>query len=451
MSLQVILAVRAQISVVLNLFKSISMLESIALSIFAWFNIKGQADLQLQPLKSFPWHNSAVFKLPTIEKDVATEDTVRAYLQNLNLKEINSDRQGIWIQSGWNNIANDRGKQPLPAASLTKIATTLVALHKWGTKHQFATKIYITGEIENGIVTGDLIIEGSGDPLFVWEEAIALGNSLNRLGIKSVRGDLLVTDKFYMNYQEDSYKAGELLKQGLDRTLWQQEATKQYLQMPVGTLQPEIAIAGQVESTKNIPTDAKLLVTHQSLPLAEILRQMNIYSNNKMAQMLTDLLGGAAEIAKSSADIANFPPDEIELINGSGLGEENRISPRAVCQMSFAIDRLLKNDSLVTADLFPTAGKDLVGTVQNRGLPIGTTVKTGTLDNVSALAGVIPTKDRGNVYFSIINYGRQYQYFRQQQDWLLNELVREWELIPNDFSLSDRNWFLGDPKRNKHL
>ena len=427
------------------------MLKSIALNLFAWLSIGGQPDIQLQPLKLISWHDSAAFDLPAIEEDVATANTVNAYLQDLKLKKIQSDRQGIWIQSGWNSVANSKGKQPLPAASLTKIATTLAALNKWGTKHQFTTNIYITGEIENGLVTGDLIVEGNGDPLFVWEEAIALGNSLNQLGIKSVIGNLLVTDKFYMNYQDNSQKAGELFQQGLDRTLWQSEITKQYLQMPVGTLQPEIAIAGQVKPIKNIPKDAKLLVTHQSLPLAEILRQMNIYSNNKMAQMLTNLLGGATKIAKSSADIANFSPKEIKLINGSGLGEENRISPRAVCQMLMAIDRLLKKDFLTATDLFPTAGKDLVGTTQSRGLPIGTTVKTGTLDYVSALAGVIPTKDKGNVYFSIINYGRQYQYFRQQQDWLLNELVRDWEVAPNNFDLPNNNWFLGDPNRNKHL
>ena len=431
--------------------KGIFMLESIALSIFTWLSIWRQPDIKLQPMESFPWYDSAIFKLPKIEKDIASENIISTYLQNFEREKFESDRQGIWIQSGWNNIANNRGKEPLPAASLTKIATTLAALNKWGTKHQFVTNIYTSGKIENGIVTGDLIVEGSGDPLFVWEEAIALGNSLARLGIKSVRGNLLVTDKFYMNYQEDSQKAGKLLKQGLNLNLWQSEATTQYLQMPTGTLQPEIAIAGQVEFTRNIPADAKLLVTHQSLPLAQILRQMNIYSNNKMAQMLADLLGGATEIAKSSANIAGFPLKEIELINGSGLGEENRISPRAVCQMLIAIERLLENDSLTAADLFPTAGKDLVGTARDRRLPIGTTIKTGTLDNVSALAGVIPTRDRGNVYFSIINYGRQYQYFRRQQDWLLNELVREWELAPHDFGLSDRDWFLGNPKRNQHL
>lgn len=119
--------------------------------------------------------------------------------------------------------------------------------------------------------------------------------------------------------------------------------------------------------------------------------------------------------------------------------------------MLMAIDRLLQqhdSDLANIAELFPTAGKDLVGTVKDRGLPKGTTMKTGTLDNVSAIAGVIPTSDR--LYFSIINYGRPVNYLRQQQDNLLNELVQPWQLIPNNFNLAqENNWYLGNPQRNK--
>ena len=426
------------------------MFNLLAASMFAWFNLLPQPKPNLKPLEFLPWHDTAIFDLPDPKQDLVTEKIVRAYLKDLSTRGINSDRlqlQGIWIQSGWDILASNQGKTPLPAASLTKIATTLAAIATWGTQHQFATNIYITGEIVNGTVTGDLIVEGNGDPLFVWEEAIALGNAINQLGIKSVRGNLLVTDRFYMNFQSQSVSAAELLKQGLDRKLWRSPITRQYLQMPVGTPQPKVAIAKQVRSILEVPPTAKLLIIHQSLPLAEILRQMNIYSNNKMAQMLTDLMGGATEVARVSADIAGFPKDEISLINGSGLGEENRISPRAVCQMLIAIDRLLKDNSIEAGDLFPTAGRDLVGTIKDRGLPPGTAVKTGTLDNVSALAGVIPT-EVGNVYFSIINYGHQYRYFRQQQDWLLNELVQRWQLVRDDLNLCDRNYFLGDPKRN---
>lgn len=425
------------------------MLDFIAVSAISWLNALRKVDHNLPPLELFPWEQSAIFNLPPHPQDLVGEQIVTAYLQNLANQKFDAKRQGIWVQSGWVTPISNQGKIPLPAASLTKIATTLAALSTWGAKHQFPTDIYHTGEIVDGIVTGDLIIRGSGDPFFVWEEAIALGNALNQLGIKEIQGNLLVTDKFYMNYQEQSIKAGALLKQGLDRKRWSGEINTQYLQMPPGTKQPEIAIAKEVKLMNQVPAQAKLLIRHRSLPLSEILRQMNIYSNNKMAQILADLAGGANRVAETSAKIAGFPLTEIELVNGSGLGEENRISPRAVCQMMIAIDRLLKSDFLSSADLFPTAGKDIVGTVQNRGLPRGTTIKTGTLDNVSALAGVIPSQ-HSKVYFSIINYGRPVSYFRQQQDILLNELAQRWQLTPNNLDLAqENNWYLGDPRRNQ--
>ena len=423
------------------------MLDSIASSLITWFN-SFQNHPDLKPLESLRWENSAIFQLPSPDSDRLSETIVEAYLQNLKRQGIDPERQGIWVQSDWVTPIGNRGKTPLPAASLTKIATTLASLSKWGAKHQFITNIHVTGEINAGIVMGDLIVEGSGDPFFVWEEAIAIANALNQLGISEVRGNLLVTDKFYMNYQDRALKAGELFKQGLNRQLWQPEVRQQYLQMPTGTLQPEVAIAGEVKAIALVPSNARLLISHQSLPLAEILRQMNIYSNNKMAQILADLLGGAAVVSQTSAEIANFDPREIELVNGSGLSIENRISPHAVCQMLMAIDRLLQKDSFNAADLFPTAGRDVVGTVQGRSLPTGTTIKTGTLNNVSALAGVIPTSDRGNVYFSIINYGSRIEYFRQQQDILLNQLTQPWQLVPNNFNLASENWYLGDPQRN---
>ncbi len=417
--------------------------------IAAWLNIFVPPKQNLQPLREFPWQNSVIFNLPIITQDPLTQSIVKTYLQNLTTQGIKPEQQGVWVQSSWTTLASNQGKTLLPAASLSKIATTLTALHKWGAKHQFVTNIYGRGGVENGILTGDLIVEGSGDPLFVWEEAIALGNTLNQLGIRQVQGDILVTDKFYMNFKNKP-EAGELLKQGLNQKLWQGEVTQQYLQMSPGTKQPEVAIAGQVKAIKKVPSDARLLITHQSLPLAEILRQMNIYSNNQMAQILADLAGGANKVAQAAADIAGFPSTEIHLVNGSGLGEENRISPRAICQMLMTTDRLLEEYSFSATDLFPTAGKDTVGTVKNRGLPPGTTIKTGTLDNVSALAGVMPTGDRGKVYFTIINYGRQVEYFRQQQDKLLNQLVQIWELTPNSFSLAQqKNWYLGDPQRNQ--
>ena len=418
-------------------------------SIAGWFNSFAEPQPKLQPLEVLPWEQSVLFELPEFNRDRTSQIIIDNYLQNLTEKGFDRNRQGIWVQSGWDVSASNLGRIPLPAASLTKIATTLAALDKWGAKHQFVTDIYFTGEIDRGIVTGDLIIKGTGDPLFVWEEAIALGNTLNQLEIIQIQGNILVTDKFYMNFEDQSLLAGESLKKALNQDLWNLPITQQYLQMPVGTKQPNVIITGEVKAIKQVPSNAKQLIRHRSLPLAEVLRQMNIYSNNKMAQMLADLVGGVNLVAQTSAQIAGFPTAEIELINGSGLGEENRISPYAACQMLMAIDRLLEPYSYSVADLFPTAGRDLVGTVQDRGLPKGTIIKTGTLDNVTALAGAIPIKDKPNVYFSIINYGRPVNYFRQQQDNLLNQLVQPWNLDPNNFNLAqESNWYLGNPQRN---
>lgn len=419
--------------------------------IAALFSIFKQPNQNLQPLEVFPWEDTKVFDLPTIQNDSTTQKAIERYLLDLTNAGLDSKKQGVWIQSDWSTPVSNQGKIPLPAASLTKIATTLAALNKWGAKHQFKTNIYYSGELSNGIISGDLIISGSGDPLFVWEEAISLGNTLTELGITEIQGDILVTDQFYMNFRDQPRTAGKLFKQALDHKQWQPEVTKQYLQMPLETKQPAIEVTGEVEIIPQVPASATLLLRHKSLPLAEILRQMNIYSNNKMAQILADLIGSPRQIAKSSAGIANFPEAEIQLINGSGLGEENRISARAACQMLIAINRLLEKEELNIADLFPTSGRDIVGTVQDRGFPLNTTVKTGTLNTVSALGGVIPTENRGNVYFTIINYGSRIKYFRQQQDQILNELVQTWQISPDKtISVQANNWRLGDPQRNEY-
>ena len=417
----------------------------------ALFSIFKQPNQNLQPLEVFPWENTKIFDLPTIQNNLITQTAIERYLVDLTNAGLDPEKQGIWVQSDWSTPVSNQGKTPLPAASLTKIATTLAALNKWGAKHQFTTNIYHSGEVSNGVIFGDLIIAGSGDPLFVWEEAIALGNALAELGITKIQGNILVTDQFYMNFRDQSAMAGKLFKQSLDHKQWQPEITQHYLKMPLETKQPAIEVIGKVETVRQVPASNTLLLRHRSLPLAEILRQMNIYSNNKMAQILADLVGSPRQIAESSARIANFPEAEIQLINGSGLGEENRISPRAVCQMLIVIDRLLKEDNQNISDLFPTSGRDTVGTVQDRGLPLNTSVKTGTLNSVSALGGIIPTEDKGNVYFTIINYGARIKYFRQQQDQILNELVQTWQVSPTKTtSVQASHWRLGDPNRNEY-
>lgn len=419
------------------------------LDLISWLSIVARVFDRSTPSEPIPliaWEQAAIFNLPSTTSNVAIDRTVKAYLQNLAERGIELQQQGIWIQSDWEVLAERNGTIPVAAASLTKIATTLASLDRWGASHRFETRIYATGAIEQGILAGDLIIEGSGDPFFVWEEAIAIGNALNRLGIRKVAGDLIIADKFYMNYRSEPQTAGTLLKQALNERLWSAEVSQQYYTMPANTPRPQLAIAGRVK-TQPIPAFARLLLRHQSLPLKEILRQMNVYSNNQMAEILADLAGGAIEVAHLAARLANVSQTEIQLVNGSGLGEANRISPRAVCQMLATVDRLLKPYNLSVSELFPVAGRDSLGTVANRNLPQGTSLKTGTLARVSALAGVIDTKDGGQIQFAIINRGDRIEEFRDSQDRLLQNLAQYWQLegLPQ---VTYTDWYLGDPRRN---
>lgn len=427
------------------------MLEVIGFSLLSWlWEISGNTPKQQMQLESIAWQNAAIFELPAEESASVVQDIVDDYLENLSQQGIKRDRQGIWLQSDWLELTESNGEIPVAAASLTKIATTLATIGKLGVDRLFITQIYHTGTIEDGILKGDLIVEGASDPFFVWEEAIALSNTLNQLGIRAITGNLLVTEEFYMNYTSDPTEAGKLLKQGLDSSLWSSEVKQQFRTLPLTTPRPQLNIQGEVKVIENIPTTARLLVLHQSLPLVDILRQMNIYSNNKMAQMLADIVGGASAVADYSREITGVSASEIQLINGSGLGEANRISPRAATKMLIAIEGLLQPSGLEVTDIFPVADRDRVGTMENRNLPQGVAIKTGTLDRVSALAGVIPVGEDRRVWFAVINSGWQIKQFRQQQDELLQELANYWHLRRSqERSRTPSQTYLGNPKRNQ--
>jgi len=406
---------------------------------------------QSQPIANIPlisWQNQPIFHLPTAP-DPRVAAIVADYLQDLTKKGLNSSQQRVLIETEWADLADHQGNLPASGASLTKIATTLAAVETWPLDHRFATRFYSTGEVKNGVLEGDLIIEGEGDPLFVWEEAIAVGNGLHQLGIRQVKGDLIVTGKFAMNFQTDPLKAGELLKIGLDQSKWSKETQKAFQSLPSGTQAPQVKILGMVRASQIRPENARLLLRHQSLTLTELLRQMNIYSNNVMSEMLAELLGGPAAVDAINTKITGVGAEEIQLINGSGLGVENRLSPRAVIEILKALDRKLANQPIKVADLFPVGGRDTKGTMQWRAIPKGVMIKTGTLAQVSALAGEIPTQERGKVWFVIMNAGSgNIEGFRNQQDRVLQALDQHWQILPEATKGSiPARAFLGDPSR----
>ncbi|HEY9647707.1 MAG TPA: D-alanyl-D-alanine carboxypeptidase [Chroococcidiopsis sp.] len=394
---------------------------------------------------------------PERAPDPLAESSVAEHVAAVGAAGMDASVQGVWLQAGNQIVAEHQGTVPLSAASLTKIPTTLAALATWPADHRFETGLSMTGTIANGVLQGDLVVQAGGDPFFVWEEAIALANTLANLGITRVAGNLVVSDRFAMNFQTDPAIAGALLKQGMNADLWNSEAATQYQTLPAGTPRPQLVIDGsvQVQSDAAISAlGAKPILRHQSLALVDVLHAMNTYSNNVMADMMADNVGGAQVVAQKAAALANVPSDEIQLINGSGLGNANKISPRAVVAMLRAIQGRVNASGLNVADVFPVIGRDR-GTLGGRSLPPGAAVKTGTLNDVSSLAGVFPTRDRGLVWFAVINVGTaDLKLLHRQQDLLIDRLTEQWgdtplpELAPGDRTDSRR---LGEPRRNQPI
>jgi D-alanyl-D-alanine carboxypeptidase/D-alanyl-D-alanine-endopeptidase (penicillin-binding protein 4) len=91
---------------------------------------------------------------------------------------------------------NEQGMIP---ASLQKLYTGIGALETLGPQYQFTTKIGSRGEIVDGVLKGDLIVVGGGDPS--WMEDFypkgphqvfeAWADSLRALGIRKIEGNLI--------------------------------------------------------------------------------------------------------------------------------------------------------------------------------------------------------------------------------------------------------------------
>jgi serine-type D-Ala-D-Ala carboxypeptidase/endopeptidase (penicillin-binding protein 4) len=381
--------------------------------------------------------------------------SIEQYLQNIKIMGLDPQKQGIWLQTDSVGLVNYQAQMALPAASLTKSATTLAALKTWGVNKRFDTHIGITGQVQQGILAGDLVIQGAGDPLFVSADARSLATTLHQMGIQQVTGNLVIVGNFAINYQKDPQKAGELLKQLLSGSAPQPSAKKQLAKTAAVPQQFPVKITGQVLATHQLPPQAGAIIRHQSLPLLDILREMNIYSNNDIAQMLADSVGGHEAVIQIATTTAGIAPGEIQLINGSGLGMENQIAPYAVSQIFRTIHGLVQPQGFTVADLFPVAGLDAKGSMIDRQLPLGTTIKTGTLNEVSALTGAMPTRDRGLVWFTIINRGAKIAELRQQQDKLLQTLLSYWgkpATVPGGIRRQNNTpVYLGDPQRNEIL
>ncbi|HVL75647.1 MAG TPA: D-alanyl-D-alanine carboxypeptidase/D-alanyl-D-alanine-endopeptidase [Noviherbaspirillum sp.] len=94
-------------------------------------------------------------------------------------------------------------KTPYNPASVMKLLTTNAALETLGPAFRWTTTAYATGGLADGVLHGDLIIQGSGDPKLVLENFWLFLRRIRAAGVREIRGDLILERGVFAAYPHD--------------------------------------------------------------------------------------------------------------------------------------------------------------------------------------------------------------------------------------------------------
>lgn len=153
----------------------------------------------------------------------------------------------------------------------------------------------------------------------------------------------------------------------------------------------------------------------ESPPLAVWVRTTNKISSNLFAELLLRHLGKARGPADKDADaagcevVADFmnrigaPAAELKIRDGSGLSRLDNVTPTALTTLLRYMRKHPTWD--IFYDSLPIAGKDgtLRGRMKGTRAADNLRAKTGTLDDVSALAGYVAAADGRLLVFSFVS------------------------------------------------
>ncbi len=162
-----------------------------------------------------------------------------------------------------------------------------------------------------------------------------------------------------------------------------------------------------------VPKNATLLVRAYSPDLVEIIRDINKYSNNTMAQQLFLSIGAQARIASDKDDAQaaqraikqlmkrkGINPDQLVMENGSGLSRNERVSAQELSQV--LQDAWNGPYAAEFTSALPLVGMD--GTMRKRlrntAMRGQAHIKTGTLNTVRAIAGF--SRDRNGQTWAVV-------------------------------------------------
>ncbi|MGI8547245.1 MAG: D-alanyl-D-alanine carboxypeptidase/D-alanyl-D-alanine endopeptidase [Gemmatimonadaceae bacterium] len=342
--------------------------------------------------------------------------------------------------------AHNAARLMVPASNM-KIVTSAVALTQLGADYRFRTTFAARGPVQNGILAGDLVVTGRGDPTLsdrVRGDARAamgqLADSLVAHGIHSVTGYIYsgadnfpgaaVGEGWSWNDLAYDYGAGvdELLfNEGMERALVHTAAgdsvksrpaarpTHDYLAVLDSALRTRGVNVQRGVSDSVAPQDAVKLDTLfviNSIPLREILPYFLKPSQNQIGEVLLRTVGlertgvGTADsgIAVASRQLASWgiPRDSYVLHDGSGLSRADLVSPETLVRV---LDHMQSSpDFSIYYYALPIAGVDGTIAQRMRGTLAANNVhaKTGSIQWVRSLSGYVTDASGRRLIFSAL-------------------------------------------------
>ena len=89
-------------------------------------------------------------------------------------------------------LLSHNAEAALNPASVMKLVTSFAALNQLGPGYKWKTEVWANGTIEDGVLTGDLVIKGYGDPTLTLERMWLLQRALRARGVQHIRGNLVL-------------------------------------------------------------------------------------------------------------------------------------------------------------------------------------------------------------------------------------------------------------------
>lgn len=183
-------------------------------------------------------------------------------------------------------------------------------------------------------------------------------------------------------------------------------------------LKDEMSLAGKVQLGTSLPQKAKLIASHSSAPLPELLETMLLKSDNLIADSLFKQLGksyfktqgsftnGAAAMQRILTNLG-IDLSNANIVDGSGLSRYNLLNAKQLAAVLALIHQDSRFSPLITS--LPQAG--ISGTLRYRmgynkpPLKQQIFAKTGSMQGVSNLAGFIRLPQHNDTLFVVLENG----------------------------------------------